>query len=156
MLTLSDMNPCGLTLITGLPCSGKTTALKSLASELKDTESFAVVDMEQEDWASASGGLFFGEVTNDAQLKELITTSGFGTILINGIQFLQVTNGSSLLEFLEELRVIAKARELRIVMTLQTRRPALGSSFSTVTEGGGPTIEGVTDGFIHHLSVETA
>lgn len=152
MLTLADMNPCGLTLISGLPGSGKTTALKAIVAELKDTESFAVVDLEQEDWASTSGGQFFGEIYDDMLLRDLVTRSGVGTIIINGIQQLQVLNGKLLLEVLEELRVVAKARDLRIIMTLQTRRPASPARPTSVEDSD--LVEFLTDGFTHRLSTE--
>ena len=152
MLTLADMNPCGLTLISGPPASGKTTALKAIVAELKDTESFAVVDLEQEDWASASGGQFYGEIYDDMLLRDLVTRCGAGTIIINGIQQLQVLNGKILLEVLEELRVIAKARDLRIIMTLQTRRPASPVRPTSVEDSD--RTASLTDGFIHLLQLE--
>lgn len=156
MLTLANMNPCGLTILSGLPGSGKTTILRSLIAEVSDAPPF-VLDLEQENWTDPRPGIYY--MTDPAtlgQLKKIISEMSppVSTYFINGVQSLECPG--TLLEGLADLWVIAKERGIRIIMTLQTRRPALGDDFKTVTEDGGPTVFGVTDGFIHNLSASVS
>lgn len=150
MMTLADMNPCGLSSISGPAGSGKTTLLRSLIEEV-GIEPLFVIDLEQENWTDIRPDVtYLSDVFSLSDLMDLVQYALPGSIFfINGIQFLECPG--TLLEGLADLWVIAKERNLRIIMTLQTRRSALGGNFKAVTEGGGPTIEGVTDGFFFNL-----
>lgn len=155
MLTLAQMNPCGLSSISGETGCGKTTVLGALIAEV-GTEPLFVIDLEQgrEDNLRPDA-LYLKDISTFSQLNDVVVFAPTGSIFfIDGIQFLDCPG--TLLESLADLWAACKERKLRIIFTFQVRRPPVGDCLGrAVQEVPGPTLFGVTDGFMFSLSEST-
>lgn len=144
MLTLSDMNPCGLSLIAGYPGVGSTTILRLMIYEAE--EPISMIDLEEENWTDLRpDAAYYSDIWTPDQIQTLVRAAPkSSTIFVNGLNLIRDEDKSFFIEdLLQDLKAAAKEKDLRIICTLQMRTPPARQGvasenqmiFSELTEG---------------------
>lgn len=151
-MTLSDVNPCGLTVITGEAASGKTVLLQALATEAQSLGKNPIyLDIGQEmSYGPPSFTIITEIYTEKALFQSLNLFVTPSPVFIDGFEFLQCE--TTVLNTLTRLRAWARTNRVPVVVAVSTRKPV--SPALPVDEGAADELYQLTDGYIIRLFTE--